>query len=177
MIYSGKYRVTSPFGERTLNGKREFHGGIDIVGVTDKHVCAVCDGYVAVSQIVTDKRDRTWEWGNYVCVVGDDGRQYYYCHLSQRLVSAGQRVKRGDHVGVEGNTGYSFGSHCHFEVRDSSGAINPPQILGINNAVGTYGTDYRAECQNKYGFSDGTMRYLDGYDYAADLYRKLSERG
>ena len=177
MIYSGKYKVTSPYGERFLNGKQEFHSGIDVVGLSDKHVCAVVGGYVAVSQIVTNKADRTWEWGNYVCVIGDDGKQYYYCHLSKRLVNKGQRVNAGDHVGIEGNTGYSFGSHCHFEVRDASGAINPAAVLGIPNAVGTYGTDYRAECQRKYGFSDATMRYLDGYEYANDLYRKLVERG
>ena len=177
MIYSGKYRVTSPYGCRTLNGRGEFHGGIDVVGLADKHVCAVADGYVAVSQIVTDKSDRTWEWGNYVCVIGDDGRQYYYCHLERRLVSAGQRVCRGDHVGIEGNTGYSFGSHCHFEVRDGSGTLDPATILGIENAPGEYGTDWREECRKKYGLAEGTMRYLDGYEYASDLYRKLTERG
>ena len=178
MIYSGKYKVTSPFGERILNGAREFHGGVDVVGLSDKHVCAVADGYVAVSQIVTDKSNPTWQWGNYVCVIGDDGRQYYYCHLSRRLVSAGQKVRVGDHVGVEGNTGYSFGAHCHFEVRESGGkAIDPAKVLGIPNALGEYGVDYRAECQKKYGFSDGTMKYLDGYEYANDLYRKLVERG
>ena len=178
MIYSGKYKVTSPYGERVLNGSREFHGGVDVVGLADKHVCAVVGGYVAVSQIVTDKSNLTWQWGNYVCVIGDDGRQYYYCHLSKRLVNKGQRVNAGDHVGIEGNTGYSFGSHCHFEVRDSAGnTLNPTAVLGIPNSVGEYGTDYRAACRKKYGFSDGTMKYLDGYEYANDLYRKLYERG
>ena len=86
-------------------------------------------------------------------------------------------MHRGDHVGVEGNTGYSFGSHCHFEVRDKSGAMDPTPILGIKNEVGEYGDDYRALCQRKFGLSDGTMHYLDGYEYAADLYRKLYENG
>jgi len=177
MIYSGKYRVSSPYGERALNGKREFHGGVDVVGLSDKHVCAVVGGYVAVSQIVTDKSNPTWQWGNYVCVIGDDGRQYYYCHLSRRLVNNGQRVNVGDHLGIEGNTGYSFGSHCHFEVRESSGTINPAAFLGIENALGEYGVDWREECRKKYGLADSTMRYLDGYEYASDLYRKLTERG
>ena len=84
-------------------------------------------------------------------------------------------MNAGDHVGIEGNTGYSFGSHCHFEVRDASGAINPAAVLGIPNAVGTYGTNYRAECQRKFKLSDDTMKYLDKYTYANDLYRKLSE--
>ena len=177
MIYSGRFRVTSPYGQRILNGTAENHRGIDVVGILEKYICAVADGVVAVSQIVTDRSNRTWEWGNYVCVNGDDGMWYYYCHLDRRLVSAGQRVKKGDHIGVEGNTGYSFGSHCHFEVRNSSNrSVDPAPYLGISNAVGVYGRDYREECREKYGFSDVTMRYLDGYTYAADLYRRMMER-
>ncbi len=174
MIYSGKFRVTSPFGQRVLNGKPDDHRGMDVVGITDKHVCAVVGGRVVSSMMVTDKSDRTWEWGNYVRVDGDDGRRYYYCHLAKRLVSVGRRVEAGQHIGIEGNTGYSFGSHCHFEVRDGAGnSINPAPVLGIPNVAGTYGTDWRAEVQEKFGLSAGTMVYLDGYKYAADLYRKL----
>ena len=176
MIYTGKFKVTSPFGMRTLNGVREDHKGIDVVGMGDKHVCAVVGGTVVSSTIITDKTDRTWEWGNYVRVDGDDGRRYYYCHLSKRLVRTGQRVKVGDHIGIEGNTGYSFGSHCHFEVRDRSGtSVDPAPYLGIPNAVGTYGEDWRAEVQKRFGLSDATMAYLDKYRYAADLYRKLGQ--
>lgn len=173
MIYSGKYKVTSPYGRRVLGGKVDNHNGIDVVGLQEKYICAVCDGVIAVSQIITDKSNLTWQWGNYVCVIGDDGRQYYYCHMSKRLVSAGQRVKAGDHLGIEGNTGYSFGSHCHFEVRENGVAINPAPFLKISNSVGVYGVNYREECQRKFGFADSTMKYLDGYTYAADLYRKL----
>ena len=176
MIYSGKFKVTSPFGRRTLNGAADDHKGIDVVGITDKHVCAAVGGRVVTSTIITDKSDRTWEWGNYVRVDGDDGRRYYYCHLSKRLVSVGRRVEAGQHIGIEGNTGYSFGSHCHFEVRDGGGnSINPAPFLGIPNKAGTYGTDWRAEVQKKFGLSKDTMAYLDKYKYAADLYRKLGD--
>lgn len=173
MIYSGKFKVTSPFGMRTLNGKPDDHPGIDVVGITDKHVCAVVGGRVVTSKIVTDKSNRTWEWGNFVCILGDDGRMYYYCHLSKRLVSVGRRVEAGEHIGIEGNTGYSFGSHCHFEVRENGVSIDPAPFLGIPNKAGTYGTDWRAEVQKKFGLSKDTMAYLDKYKYAADLYRKL----
>ncbi|MBQ4590961.1 MAG: M23 family metallopeptidase [Clostridia bacterium] len=175
MIYNGKFKVTSPFGRRVLNGQPGDHKGIDVVGLGDKHVCAVVSGTVAASTMILDKSDRTWEWGNYVRVDGVDGRRYYYCHLSKRLVKAGQQVKVGDHLGIEGNTGYSFGSHCHFEVRENGVSINPAPFLGIPNKAGTYGTDWRAEVQKKFGLSKDTMTYLDKYKYAADLYMKLGK--
>lgn len=178
MIYSGKFKVTSPFGQRILNGVKNNHKGIDVVGLHNKQVCAVMGGVVLVSQIITDKSNRTWEWGNYICILGDDGNQYYYCHLQARFVNKGQRVNAGDHIGVEGNTGYSFGSHCHFEVRNSSGvSINPAPFLNAENKVGTYGSDYRAEVKKKFKLTEDTMQYLDKYKFAADLYRKMIEHG
>lgn len=175
MIYSGIYKVTSPFGQRILNGQPDDHRGIDVVGITNKTVTAVASGVVGASTIITDRKNRTWEWGNYIRVDGDDGLTYYYCHLDKRLVAQGQRVRTGDTLGIEGNTGYSFGRHCHFEVRRHGVSINPAPVLGIPNAVGIYGRDYRAEAQKRFGLSDATMKYLDRYTYSADLYRKMVE--
>lgn len=173
MIYSGIYKVTSPFGQRILNGQTDDHKGIDVVGITNKTITAVAPGVVGASTIITDRSNRTWEWGNYVRIDGDDGLSYYYCHMDRRLVVPGQRVKAGDHIGIEGNTGYSFGRHCHFEVRRNGVSINPAPVLGIPNANGTYGRDYRSEAQRRFNLSAGTMKYLDRYTYSADLYRKL----
>lgn len=175
MIYSGKYKVTSPYGQRLLNGVREHHAGVDVVGLANKYICAVAPGVVGASLIITDKSNRTWEWGNYVRVDGDDGRKYFYCHLDKRLVSPGKRVKVGDHLGIEGNTGYSFGSHCHFEVRENGKAVDPTPFLRIPNKTGTYGVDYREAAKIRFGLSEDTMRHIDRYKYAADLYRKLAE--
>lgn len=176
MIYNGKFKVTSPFGTRVLNGQRDEHKGIDVVGVTDKYVCAVAPGVVGASTIITDKNNTTWEWGNYVRIDGDDGYKYYYCHLDKRLTQVGKRVKRGDHLGIEGNTGYSFGNHCHFEVRDKTGkSIDPSTFLGVENRCGVYGSDDRAVTAERFRLSEDTLKYLDKYKYAADLYRKLAD--
>ena len=87
--------------------------------------------------MVTDRTNRTWEWGNYVSVAGDDGYTYYLCHLSERRVNQGERVRAGQIIGIEGSTGRSTGSHLHFEVRNSSGtAVDPSAILGIPNEAG-----------------------------------------
>jgi hypothetical protein len=96
--------------------------------------------------------------------------------MAQRLVDVGKRVSVGDHLGIEGNTGYSFGNHCHFEVRNGRNeAIDPAVYLGAKNAVGTYGIDYREEAKERFGLSEDTMKYMDRYKYSADLYRKLYE--
>lgn len=133
--YKGTVRVSSPFGWRTLNGKRVYHKGIDLVGA-DKTVRAVVGGVVGQSIIITDPTNRTSEWGNYVRVDGEDGRLYYYCHLSQRLASRGDKVSAGDVLGVEGSTGKSTGSHLHLEVRENGKSIDPTPIIGIKNIVG-----------------------------------------
>ena len=133
-----KVRVTSPYGNRVLSGKKEFHGGYDLVGVGSYEVLAVVPGKVVRSRIVTDKTDPTWQWGNYVCVRGTDGLDYYYCHLASRAVTEGQTVRAGDKLGIMGNTGYSFGAHLHFEVRNGTRKIDPETILGIPNRAGTY---------------------------------------
>ena len=134
--YKGEVRVSSPFGWRTLFGERVYHKGIDLVG-TDKTVRAVVGGVVGQSIIITDPKNRTSEWGNYVRVDGEDGRIYYYCHLAKRLVSRGDKVEVGDAIGIEGSTGKSTGSHLHFEVRENGSSIDPTKILGIKNTVGT----------------------------------------
>ena len=132
-------RVTSKYGYRTdpITGKRNaWHGGLDLISA-DRAVVASVSGIVAVSQIVTDKSDSTWEWGNYVCIYGDDGRYIYYCHLAERLVVQGQRVSAGQQIGVTGTTGYSTGVHLHFEVRDASNKqMDAAAYLGIANEVG-----------------------------------------
>lgn len=134
--YQGEVRVSSPFGWRTLFGKRVYHKGIDLVGA-DKTVRAVVGGVVGQSIIITDPKNSTSEWGNYVRIDGEDGRLYYYCHLAQRLVSRGDKVSVGDALGIEGSTGKSTGSHLHLEVRENGKSIDPTAILGIKNIVGT----------------------------------------
>lgn len=134
-------RVTSPYGTRVdpITGEQgAWHGGFDLVGDGDKTIRAVVSGVVWMSRIVTDPKNRTSEWGNYICISGEDGTLYYYCHLAERLVSVGERVEVGQIIGVEGSTGRSKGSHLHFEVRRLGVQINPADILGIPNMCGTY---------------------------------------
>lgn len=170
---SGNVRVTSPYGNRVLGGVTEFHGGVDLVGTGDKTVVAVAAVRVGASQRVFT--GATAEWGNYVRIDTDDGRKLYYCHLSRRLVSVGQRVNIGDHIGVEGSTGKSTGSHLHFEVRDGENAkINAADYLGIENEVGTIvQTDFAAEVARKCGLGADFVAHINRYRFAAAAWRKI----
>ena len=180
-------RVTSCYGKRVLNGVSDNHKGYDMVGVGSSEVTAAVGGTVTQSRIVTDKRNLTWQWGNYVTVKGDDGNYYYYCHLASRAVSKGQRVNVGDKIGVMGATGYVFGAHLHFEVRKSDGktAISPEGVLGIPNKVGTYkaerltADDYIKKIVAKVGYDNPAPVIAEfkkvKHPFINDLWRKLYE--
>ncbi len=130
MFYNKTYKITSPYGIRTLNGKTENHKGVDIVGIDDKTILSPIDGIVQSSTIISDKSNLTWQWGNYIRIDSTDGFRLFFCHLSKRLVKKGDKVKKGQPIGIEGNTGYSFGIHLHFEVRNSKNiSINPIEYM------------------------------------------------
>ncbi len=137
--FAGRNRVTSVFGMRTLGGVTARHKGLDIVGDDGKDIFAVCGGKVIQSTIVTDRANRTWEWGNYVCLQTQDGLLHYYCHMDARAVNNGDVLRAGDKIGVMGSTGHCFGAHLHFEVRNSARvSVDPCPVLGIPNKTGTY---------------------------------------
>lgn len=132
--FKGAFRVTSPYGERVLNGKSEFHKGIDLVGLDSVIVYAVSDGTVRTDFQANGA-------GNYVVVTMNDGRRIFYMHLKSFLVINGQTVKKGEALGVMGNTGNSFGAHTHLEIRPqgtTSMQLNICDFTGIPNKTGVY---------------------------------------
>lgn len=153
-IFKGKNRVTSGFRLKA----RPNHNGIDVVGTDDKTVRSVAGGTVGFAGTVSKSAGGlTWQWGYYVRIDGNDGRKYYYCHMKagSLLVRAGQKVQAGTPLGTMGNTGYSFGEHTHFEVRNTYGtAVDPASFAGVRNAVGTYA---ETETENK---EDDNMKFL-----------------
>jgi murein DD-endopeptidase MepM/ murein hydrolase activator NlpD len=67
-----------------------------------------------------------WCGGLGYCVEVDagNGTTLIYGHSAQLLVREGQQVQAGDVLGLSGNTGYSFSSHLHFEIRQNGSAID-----------------------------------------------------
>ncbi len=113
-------RFTSSYGYRIhpITGVRTFHDGIDIAGPTGTNVYAYTDGVVT-----TVGYDRYY--GRYIVINHGGGLTTIYKHLDSYLVKLGQNVKVGDHIGEMGNTGFSTGSHLHFEVRVNGSTRNP----------------------------------------------------
>lgn len=111
--------ITSRYKYR--NGK--FHNGIDIDLVTGDTVVCAWDGVVRYAQ------PNSGGYGNLVIVRHYNGLETYYAHLSKLLTFSGQKVKSGDVLGLGGNTGHSFGSHLHFEVRFYDNTINPEEVI------------------------------------------------
>ena len=128
-------RVTSPFGARRdpFTGALSEHTGIDLVPLRegDLAVRAAVSGSVLQSRMVTDPMNRTSEWGNYVSLLGDDGRVYYHCHLASRAVSQGERIAAGQALGVAGQTGRATGVHLHFQIEKNGSPVNPRPYIGI----------------------------------------------
>lgn len=175
---SGKVTLTSHFGWRTLNGSRDYHKGVDLSG-TDKTLVAPCDGVIGSSTIITDKSNLTWQWGNYIRIDTADGLKIFMCHMAARKVKVGQKVKAGDVVGTEGNTGYSFGSHCHFEVRKNGVSVDPTPYFGIPNEWGQY--DVKAAPKEPTVYKDSYdkdgITYTRAKDFAIIYHDKDKRKG
>ena len=64
-IFEGRNQIAYSYGRfgYTRNSGKTWHGGIDVVGVDSSMIRAVVAGIVVFSGIVTNKTDRTWEWG------------------------------------------------------------------------------------------------------------------
>ena len=130
---------TSSFGIRAdpFQGRSAMHAGIDLSGPVGTPIYATADGTVNTAG---------WHAGGYGNLVKlDHGRgiETRYGHLSQVLVRAGQRIKRGDLIARMGSTGRSTGSHLHYEVRIDGRAVNPVPFMRS--------TDYLLAIRSKNG--------------------------
>ncbi len=115
----GYRRITSPYGYRTIFGRRQFHKGIDVGAPTGAPILAAADGMVVYSQFNRNG------FGHLVILEHDDGKRTLYAHGSARKCNKGQTVRAGQTIALVGSTGFSTGPHLHFEVRVENKAVNP----------------------------------------------------
>jgi len=112
--------VNSGFGTREdpFTGQEAFHSGLDISTRRDEPVLATAEGVVIRSGWSGD-------YGKAVEIEHATGFTTLYGHLDAILVKEGQRVNRGERVGLVGSTGRSTGPHLHYEVRQGGRVVNP----------------------------------------------------
>ena len=114
-------RMASGFGYRIdpHYKTRAMHTGMDFTANRGTPIYATGNGTV----IRADNSSKGY--GNHVRIDHGYGYVTLYAHMSKMLVKVGQKVKRGDIIGLVGNTGKSVGPHCHYEVRKNGTPLNP----------------------------------------------------
>ena len=140
---SGRLRMTYPVPSQTriTCGYHGYagHTGVDFSCAADSKVVAAESGIVIISKDLTNSDGTYRSYGRYIVIMHDKtdsaGNYVYtlYAHNNSRLVSAGQKVKKGQQIAWSGSTGNSTGPHCHFEVRTPSAnyddCVNPTFYL------------------------------------------------
>ncbi len=119
-IWPAKGTFTSGFGWRW--GRR--HNGVDIAAPIGTPIMAAAAGEVISAG---------WNsggFGNLVKVKHPNGSVTLYAHNNRILVRRGQKVEQGQQIAQMGSTGYSTGSHLHFEIRlNGKAPVNPIAYL------------------------------------------------
>ncbi len=106
------------------NGYGPGHLGLDIQANEGDPVYAAGSGVVTMAQ-----GGWNYGYGNVIQIDHGNGYVTVYAHLSVIYVSLCTPVARGAVIGAAGNTGNSFGTHLHFEVRLGGSNINPYDIM------------------------------------------------
>ena len=120
--------ITSEFGSgRLFNGQvTARHLGVDFRGAVGEPVRAANRGVVALV-------DDFFLAGNVIYIDHGGGVVTAYFHLSKALVSAGDTVKRGQVIGLVGNTGRVTGPHLHWAARYGAVTVNPLDLIAIGS--------------------------------------------
>jgi|TARA_B100000809_G_scaffold255920_1_gene295149 murein DD-endopeptidase MepM/ murein hydrolase activator NlpD len=112
--------MNSSFGYRNdpIDGVRRFHQGQDITVSTGTPIYAPADGTVKRAYYVGG-------FGNHIKLDHGFGYTTILAHMSKLYVKYGQKVNRGDIIGLSGNTGRSTAPHLHYEIHYYGTPQNP----------------------------------------------------
>jgi murein DD-endopeptidase MepM/ murein hydrolase activator NlpD len=113
-------------------GTPRMHNGQDFKVPYGTEVFATGDG------IVVESGYSSGGFGNYVVIDHDYGLSTLYGHLSEIKVPRGTNVKRGDLIGISGNTGLSSGPHLHYQVEQKGHTINPRNFFNDDMTIEEY---------------------------------------
>jgi murein DD-endopeptidase MepM/ murein hydrolase activator NlpD len=114
-------RMASGYGYRIhpIYKVRKFHYGMDFSAPTGTEIFATGDG-----EVILAKRSYNG-FGRHVIIRHGFGYETLYAHMSEIKVKRGDRVRRGDLIGLIGSTGTSVAPHLHYEVHKDGERLNP----------------------------------------------------
>ena len=129
-IYPLNSKITSNFGtKRVYNGKlKSYHSGTDFRAKNNTPIIASNSGIVRIAQ-------NRFYAGNSIII--DHGHGVYSCyfHLNKMNFKVGDFIKKGEVLGLSGNTGRSTGPHLHFAFRIHGIQVDPLQAIEALNAI------------------------------------------
>lgn len=119
-MLSKDLRLLSGFGPRLhpVFKVMRMHNGIDFTAKSGTPIIATGDGTV-------HRAERAGGFGNLVVIRHGNGYETYYAHMSKINVKKGDKVERGQVIGLVGSTGTSTAPHCHYEVHFHGKPVNP----------------------------------------------------
>ena len=126
-----KGTVTTPFGvRRIINGHyRSFHSGVDIAAREGSPILATNDGMVILAQ-------KLYLEGNTVIIDHGLGLYSIYLHLAKAFVRKGDKVKRGERIGLVGATGRVTGPHLHWGIKLLGQRVDPMALIELSKGLG-----------------------------------------
>lgn len=114
-------KVASGYGWRIdpVYKTKKMHWGLDFTAEVGTEIYATADG------VVEEVQTSAWGYGREIVIDHGFGYKTRYAHLSKFLIKKGQKVKRGEVIGLVGNTGKSVGAHLHYEVEMNGQKVDP----------------------------------------------------
>lgn len=119
-------RITSGYGYRIhpITKKKKFHRGIDFKAKKNTPIFATADGIVSYVQ-----PRNIGDFGRVIKIEHNYGFQTIYAHLNKTNVKIGDIIRKGDKIGLSGNSGRSTGPHLHYEIKYVSKQLNPREFI------------------------------------------------
>lgn len=159
--YYKRFRISQAY-------KGSAHDGLDLVGIDSKEIHSTVNGTVVYAGW-ENVNNHSQGFGQYVKIKQDNSDRYFYFgHLSQIKVKIGDHIKTTQVIGIEGSTGYSTGSHCHYCCRRNGvkgNHLNINEISGIPNVEGgVYDDGYRVNEAKPQAQSTAKKLYLPKED-------------
>ena len=120
--------ISGYFGRRRdpFTGSRRHHNGVDIAVDAGSDVLVAADGVVLQAK---KRYTLNYGYGREILVDHGGGIKTRYAHLSKVLVQKGQKVKKGEIIGLSGQTGRTTGPHLHYEVIVNNRAKSPTKFF------------------------------------------------